>query len=246
MHRPCVSALILSLVILCLAPFPVSAVDVGYYFDLSTELIDLPYPGSEFYGEVDLSLVSLNNLRVDVNAYRSPGEYDYLGNYITSPVVAGANFGIQKFGANSTLIASEEDYDTFMTLYDLTLPNKWDCTWGGVAGAFGKFEFWYTDTGHSRQDPLIILIAPKSGEVIPAEFEIDSVFDFVEMCPQGYYFSMHIGDISTDPSYWESGYVDPVSAFVAVSGDTYVIPEPATVLILLLGLVPVLLRVKRR
>ena len=228
-----------------LAAASVSAVDVGYYFDMSKELIDLPYPGAEFYGEVDLSLLSLNNLRVDVNAYRSPGEDNCLGDYITSPLVAGPNFGIQKFGINSILIASQDDYNAFMSLYELGLPDDWNCKWGGVANEFGKFEFWYTGTGHSRQDPLVVLITPRSGAVIPPEFEIDSAFDFVEMCPQGYYFSMHVGDLSTDPSYWEDGYLNVVSAFFGVSTETLV-PEPGTASLLLLGLAALLLRAKRR
>jgi hypothetical protein len=239
-----VGAPLLVFCIFCFAPLQASAVDVGFYFDASTELIDLPYPGTEFYGEVDLTLLSLNNLRVDVNAYTSPGEYDSLGNYITSPLVPGPNFGIMKFGINSSLVASEAGFDTFWSYYDLTLPDHWSCDWGGVAGAFGKFEFWYTDTGQSRQDPLVILITPKSGVVIPAGFEIDSVFDFVEMCPQGYYFSMHVGDLSTDPSYWDNGYTDVKSGFFAVSGDTYVIPEPGMLVVLLLA--AGLLRLKRR
>jgi hypothetical protein len=235
---------LLVLCIFCLAPFQASTADAGFYFDASTELIDLPYPGTEFYGEVDLTLLSLNNLRVDVNAYTSPGEYDSLGNYITSPLVAGPNFGIMKFGINSSLVTSEADYDAFMELYDLTMPDNWGCEWGGVAGALGKFEFWYKNTGNSRQDPLVILFTPKDGVVIPTGFEIDSVFDFVEVCPQGTYFSMHVADFSTDPSYWDNGYVDPPSGYFAVSGDTYVVPEPAMLIVLLLA--AGLLRMKRR
>jgi hypothetical protein len=237
---------VLVCVCLTLAAASAYAVDAGFYFDASNELIDAMYPGMGFYGEVDLSLLSLNNLRVDVNAYVSPGEYDYLGNYITSPLVAGPNFGIQTFGINSTLIASQADFDAFCTYYDLILPDNWGCDWGGVAGEFGKFEFWYRGTGNSRQDPLVILITPRSGAVIPTQFEIDSVFDFVELCPQGYYFSMHVGDFSTDPSYWDEGCFDVDSAFFAVSGDTLVIPEPATVLIAALGLASVLTRAKQR
>ena len=242
-----VLVLLIPLLIL-LPPSPAAAADVGYYFDLSNELIDLPYPGSEFYGEVDLSLLFLNNLRIDVNAYVSPGEYDYLGNYISSPLVAGLNFGIDKFGANSSLISSSGDFDTFMSLYDVTMPADWGCKWGGVAGELGKFEFWYKGTGDSRQDPLVILIAPKSGVVIPEEFVIDSVDLFVEECPQGYCFSMHVGDLSTDPAYWETGHSNVESAFFAASGDgdTLIVPEPATSVILLVGTAALVLRMKRR
>jgi hypothetical protein len=245
-RKLCVVGVSLASVCLILAAASAYAIDVGYYFDVSNELSDLPYPGTEFYGEVDLSLLALNTLRVDVNAFASLGQDDYLGNYITSPLQAGSNFGIQKFGINSPLIASQGDFDAFCTYYDITLPNHWGFDWGGVAGELGKFEFWYNGTGNSRQDPLVILITPKIGAVIPTGFEIDSVFDFVEMCPQGTYFSMHVGGFSTDPSYWSDGCSDVNSAFFAVDGETYIIPEPATALILFLGLATLLLRARRR
>ncbi len=222
---------------------PARAADVGYYFNLADQLVDLPYPGTEFYGEVDLTLLALNNLLIEVNAYTSPGETDYQGNFITSPLVAGPNFGIQTFGVNSELVADEAQFDAFVALYDIVLPDNWTCSWGGVAGELGKFELWDTGTGGFRQDPLIVEIVPKPGAVIPAEFEIDSVFDFVELCPQGTYFAMHAAGFTTDPSYWETGYLNPVSAWFAVGPAA---PEPGTVLIALMGLIPVVLRRKRR
>lgn len=239
MYR-CLSC-ILALFVAFILSAPALAVDAGYYFNLGGELIDLPYPGTEFYGEVNLTLVALNNLLIEVNAYTSPGETDYLGNFFSSPIVPGPNFGIDKFGMNSELIANEADFNTFASLYDITLPQDWSCTWGGVAGELGKFELWDKGTGNSRQDPLVIQIAPKIGAVIPVQFQIDSVSDFVELCPQGTYFVMHVGSLSTGPSYWR-GDTEPGSSLFAVT----TVPEPCTVLIALLGLVPVVLRTKRR
>lgn len=221
--------------------------DAAYYFNLANELVDLPYPGNEFYGEVDLTLTSLNNVRIDVNAYVSPGEYDAIGNFIFSPLVAGPNFGIDKFGMNSCLIASQDDYDTFMSYYDMTLPSSWGVTWGGVAGELGKFEFWYKGTGDSRMDPLVILITPKIGVTIPTEYMIDDVGLFVEECPQGTLFAMHVGDFTVDSSYWESESFNPESSFFAVGGDSDTfIPEPATVCLVLAGLGAVVVRRRRR
>jgi len=223
-----------------IAIVPAQAADVGFYFDSANELIDLPNPGTEFYGEVTLTLSSLNNLLIEVNAFTSPGENDSQGNYISSPLVPGDNFGIDKFGANSTLIASEADFNTFTSFYDIILPGQWSCSWGGVAGEMGKFEFWNTGTGGSRQDPLTVQITPKSGAIIPTALQIDSVFDFIELCPQGTYFAMHAGGFTCDSSYWESGSLNPESSFFAVT----VIPEPGTVLLVLLGFGILLRKVK--
>jgi hypothetical protein len=233
--------LILALFIAFTLAAPAHAADVGYYFNMAGELVDLPYPGTEFYGEVDLTLLALNDLLVEVNVYTNPGETDHLGNFFTSPIVPGQSFGIDKFGMNSTLIADEADFNTFASLYDITLPDTWSCIWGGVAGDLGKFEFWNTGPGGSRVDPLIIQIAPKIGAVIPVEFQIDSVLDFVELCPQGTYFSMHAGGFTTDPSYW-AGDTEPGSSYFAVTTA----PEPCTVLIALLAVLPAILHRKRR
>jgi hypothetical protein len=249
MHRCSVLVLICCLVSFALITNPAHAADIGLYFQWSGELIEMPYPGTEFYGEVALTHVSLNNLLIDINAYTSPQEYDFLGNLVTSPLVAGSNFGIDKFGMNSTLINSEADFDAFVGLYDVSMPDDWGCKWGGVAGEFGKFEFWYTGTGNSRVDPLAISITPKTGAVIPVEYQITSASDFVEMCPQGYYFSMHAAGFTTDPSYWQSGHSDVESSFLGVSTESYVIqppiPEPSMVVLVVAALAAMTLRKRR-
>ena len=104
---------------------------VGYYFNVSNELIDLSYPGSLFYGEVVLNSASATNLIMDVNPFSAPAEVDYLGNIIGSPTLAGPNFGIQKFAFDSTLIITENDFNTFLALYDIVVPNNWGCDFNG-------------------------------------------------------------------------------------------------------------------
>ena len=243
MYRTCAYVALLSLI--ALASGLAWADDVAYYFNESNELIDLTYPGTEFYGEVDLSLIALNELHIEVNVYVSPGEFDSLGTYITSPLVPGSKFGIQKFGANSALIVTEDDYNTFLSLYDVGMPKQWSCEYGTMADGFGVFEFWYTGLGNWRVDPLVIDIVPKEGAVIPAEFEIDSVFDFVEASELGYYFCMHVADFTVDPSYWDNGFTDVESAFFGVGGDTLV-PEPSSVFIVFFGLTAVVFLRRRR
>ena len=244
----CVSLVLLGLLGVIAISGPASAADIAFYFDLGgTELIDLDYPGSQFYGEVGLSLTAPCSLLIEANAFRSPGETDSLGNFISSPLVAGSNFGIDKFGMNSTLIASEADYNNFVAFYDLTLSDGWNMQWGGVAGDLGKFEFWYSGTGSTRQDPLIIELAPIDCATTPEQFKFSSVLDFVELCPQGTYFAMHVGDFTTDPSYWREGAVNPESSYIGVSPvPPYVVPEPAMVTLALLALAPLALRSKRR
>jgi len=225
------------LVVLLTASPASAASEAGYYFDLANELIDLPYPGNEFYGEVYLTLLETNHVRVEANVYTNIGENDRLGRFIQSPIVPGSNFGIDKFGMNSTLIANEEDFNTFMTLYDVVLPDRWGCSWGGVAGELGKFELWDTGTGNSRVDPFFIEITAKDGVVIPDQFAFNSLDAFIELCPQGTYFAMHAAGFTIDSSYWREGASNPESSFFAVSPlPPSMVPEPGTLLLALIGL----------
>ena len=46
----------------------------GFYFNHSNELIDLPYPGSIFYAEVQLQCPEPNHLDIYLNPFSWPGE----------------------------------------------------------------------------------------------------------------------------------------------------------------------------
>lgn len=192
----------------------------GYYFNVSSELIDLTFPGDTFYGEVVLGLLGANQLAVNVNPFTAPSETDYLGNVINSPLLAGANFGIQAFSMGSALIATQNDFNTFLSLYDIEVPNNWGFSFDGQVSEFGRFDFVYEGTGSSRADPLAILITPKTGADLTG-YEFDSVMTFVEPNADGYSFAAHIAGFTVDSSWWEPGSSNPESAYFAVT------PEPS-------------------
>jgi len=198
----------------------------GYYFNFSNKLIDLPYPADTFYGEVVLDLQIPNNLSIDVNAFTAPTQLDYFGNTINSPLVPGSNFGIQLFAFDSTLVITEDDFNTFHTLYDVVVPENWDCKFNGQVSEFGRFEFVNQGTGNSRQDPLTISITPKVDADLTG-YEFSSVMAFVQPNAAGYYFAAHIAGFTVDPAWWESGSTNPESANFAVGGLPLIIPEPS-------------------
>lgn len=215
---------------------------IGYYFNFSNELIDLPYPGDTFYGEVHLNAPIDNHLQMNVNAYTSPGENNYLGNFVNSPLVAGPNFGIQQFAFDSTLILTEDDFDTFLSLYDVVIPDKWNCKFNGQVSEFGRFEFVYNGTGDTRQDPLLINISPKDGADLTG-YQFSSVMAFVEPNAAGYLFAAHIAGFTTDPAYWDEGFTDLESAYFAVTEDPGPqIPEPTVIVLGTIGLIAFLKR----
>ena len=220
---------------------------VGYYFIYSNGLIDLPYPGNTFYAEVALQVLTPNHLDLYLNPYTAPGEFDTMGNFINSPLVAGSNFGVQKFAMDSTLISSREDFDNFLSLYDIIMPESWTCQYNGQVSDFGHFEFVDGGTGGTRQDPLIIQIIPKAGADLTG-YEFNSVFAFVEQNAAGYYFATHVAGFTTDSSYWDSGFVNPNSAYFAVGeydGEMPIVPEPSLLMIFGASIVAMFIKKKQ-
>ena len=218
--------------------FPAGALNsASYYFNLSNELVDLPYPGNTLYGEVHLDLPMNNHLEVNVNPFSWPGENNSSGDFVNSPLVASTNFGIQRFAMDSTLVTTEEDYDTFLTLYDIEIPVSWNMQFNGQISEFGRFEFIYSGTGNTRQDPLLISISPKDGADLTG-YEFDSVLAFVEPNASGYHFAAHIAGFTTDESYWRNGHTNVESGYFAI-----VVPEPA---VITLGVIGILALLKKR
>lgn len=230
-----------------LIAFHAHADSIGYYFTFSNELVDLPYEDGTYYAGIDLECPKPNHLDLCINPFSSPGENDCMGNYVNSPLVATGNFGIQKFAMDSSLLTSRTDFDTFMSLYDILLPERWRCVFNGQVSEFGRFEFINAAAG-SREDSLIIYISPKPGMDLTG-YEFDSVSAFVEPNAEGYYFAAHIAGFTTDPGFWENGYLNPESAYFAVgkcpNGDMPIItPEPACAVLIALGAAGIFIRKK--
>jgi hypothetical protein len=229
--------------------FYARADSVAYYFQYSNELIDMCYPGDTFYAGISLQCAEANHLDLRLNPFSAPGEYDCIGNYINSPLVAGSNFGVQKFAMDSTLISSREDFDNFMSLYDIMMPERWECQYNGQVSEFGHFEFVDSGTGGTRQDPLIVSIVPKAGAILTG-YEFDTALAFVEQNAAGYYFATHIADFTTDPAFWDNGSVNPNSAYFAVgeclNGDMpIIIPEPAFMIVIGTGIAAIIIKKKQ-
>ena len=240
---------ILSIIVLVTASCGARADSVGYYFLYSNELIDLPYPGDTFYGEVDLYLPEANHLEVYVNPFSWEGENDYLGNYILSPLVPNSPFGVQQFAMDSELVVTEEDWNDFVAVYDIGLPESWEYKYNGQIDDFGRFEFSYNGSGSTRQDPLLINISPKQGADLTG-YEFDTVFAFVEQNNAGYYFAAHIAGFTTNPSYWDNGNTDVESGYFAVGEYDgrmpVIIPEPAMLSFLALSALGMWLKSMKR
>ena len=215
-----------------------NAATVGFYFNESNALVDLP-PGDTFYGEVVLEMDVPNEITITVNPFSSPGENDQLGNFINSPLVAGPNFGIQEFALNSTLINDEGDFDNFVNVYDIVVPSSWNYEYEKNISEFGLFEFVLAGTGSSRQDPLVIEISPKAGADLTG-YEFNSISDFVELNAEGYCFVAHIADFTVDPAYWEECQSNPESAYFAIR----VTPEPSMMVMVGFGLLALLRKKK--
>ncbi len=212
-----------------------NAATIGFYFNESNNMIDLDPSGDTFYGEVVLESNAPNEITITVNPFTSPGENDYLGNFINSPLVEGPNFGVQAFMMNSTLIDDEDDFDTFVAVYDIVVPASWTYTYGNNADGFGWFEFDFEGSSN-RQDPLVIDISPKSGADVTG-YEINSVNDFIELNEKGYLFAAHIAGFTVDSSYWENEE--------NIESSWFAVPEPTTMTLLVFGSLALLRKRKK-
>lgn len=207
-----------------------SATIESYYFNLSNTLVDLDPVGGEYYGEVLLEVTAPNTIEITVDPFDSLQTVDSQLNPISSPLVAGPNFGLQVFGME---IALSEDESEVTDRYEIELPDGWSYTTDKNISEFGTFQLKFSGTGSTRQDPLEIVISPKAGADLTG-YEFNDVQEFIEVNPDGYYFVAHIADFTVDPAYVKRGLDEVVnSAWFAVG---YEIPEPTTGAILAIGL----------
>ena len=213
-----------------------SATIESYYFNLSNTLVDLDPVGGEYYGEVSLEVTAPNTIEITVDPFDSLQIVDSQLNPISSPLVAGPNFGLQVFGMD---IALSEDESEITDRYDIELPTGWSISTDQNISEFGTFDYKFSGTGSTRKDPLEIVISPKAGADLTG-FEFNDVQEFIELNPDGYHFVAHIADFTVDPSYVEGDLCEVVnSAYFAAGPPT---PEPATSAILVIGMLRMIRR----
>jgi hypothetical protein len=130
---------------------------------------------------------------------------------------AGTNFGIQKFGFNTTgLTLVEGDFDFLTT--------DWKIKFDSNISMFGIFYAGEVGTGSTRQDPLVFSVT-NSG--------ISKENQFVVANGGGYHYYAHIAGF-TSHNGQDSAYFSDVQA---VDPPDNVVPEPTTMLLLGFGLI---------
>lgn len=130
---------------------------------------------------------------------------------------AGTNFGIQKFGFNTTGLT--------LAAGDFSLPTTgWEITFGGNISEFGIFYANEVGTGSTRQDPLVFTVT-NSG--------ISDASQFFVANAGGYHYYAHIADF-TPHNGQESAYFSDVQP---VDPPDEIVPEPTTMLLLGFGLI---------
>ena len=215
-----------------------SATVESYYFNLSNTLVDLDPAGGEYYGEVSLQITAPNTIQITVDPFDSLQTVDSQLNPVSSPLVAGPNFGLQAFGMD---VALSEDESAISNRYDINLPNGWSIKTDQNISEFGVFQFKFSGTGCNRQDPLEIVISPKAGADLTG-YEFNDVQEFIEINPDGYYFTAHIADFTVEPGYVERCRNQAVNSAYFAAGAQ--VPEPATGAVLAIGLLRLVRRKK--
>jgi hypothetical protein len=126
------------------------------------------------------------------------------------------NFGIQKFGFNTTVDLGGAT---------ISLPTTdWNIKTNQVMDGFGSFDFEAIGKGSARQDPLVIVISGLTDVVEENFFEANTL---------GYHYAAHIaGFTDKDP-----GPEELTSAFFSDGAPGAPVPEPATMLLFGTGLV---------
>ncbi|MEO8444590.1 MAG: hypothetical protein ABI567_06260 [Gammaproteobacteria bacterium] len=152
----------------------------------------------------------VNYLTVKISdSISNPGDIEILVTPLASLTVsAGANFGIQNFGFNSTQT---------LTAANIVDPAGWSTNSGNLDG-FGAYQVSEDGTGSNRQNPLLLRITGISGDVVS---------DYAVAGPGGaqgtYFFAAHVAGMTAvngqTSAYFGGNTVVPVPAALWLFGS---------------------------
>lgn len=152
----------------------------------------------------------INYLQVTISdSLSNPGDIEILVTPLPSLTVsAGANFGIQAFGFNSTQT---------LTAANIIDPAGWSTGSGNLDG-FGAYQVREDGTGSNRQNPLALRITGISGDVL-ADYAVAGAGG-----AQGtYYFAAHVAGMTPvagqTSAYFGGNTVVPVPAAAWLFGS---------------------------
>ncbi len=152
----------------------------------------------------------INYLQVTIfDSVSNPGDIEILVTPLSALTVsAGANFGIQAFGFNSTQT---------LTAANIIDPVGWSTGSGNLDG-FGAYQVREDGTGSNRQNPLALRITGISGDVV-SDYAVAGAGG-----AQGtYYFAAHVAGMTPvagqTSSYFGGDTVVPVPGAVWLFGS---------------------------
>lgn len=153
----------------------------------------------------------VNYLLVTISdSLSNPGDIEFLVTPLaTLTSTSGSNFGIQRFGFNTTGAGNA------LTAANIIDPAGWSTNSGNLDG-FGSFEVSEDGTGSNRQNPLFFRITGISG---------DTIYDYAVNGLGGaqgtYFFAAHVAGMTVGPgsAYFGGSTVVPVPAAVWLFGS---------------------------
>jgi len=154
----------------------------------------------------------INYLQVTIfDSISNPGDIEILVTPLPSLTAsAGANFGIQAFGFNSTQT---------LTAANIIDPVGWSTGSGNLDG-FGAYQVREDGTGSNRQNPLALRITGISGDVL-ADYAVAGAGG-----AQGtYYFAAHVAGMTPvageTSAYFGGNVLVPVPAAAWLFGSAF-------------------------
>ncbi len=182
---------------LLIAAGSANAASVSYYMNQSNE------EGTWADG-VNYLLVTISD------SLSNPGDIEFLVTPLaTLTSTAGSNFGIQRFGFNTTGAGNA------LTAANIIDPVGWSTNSGNLDG-FGDFEVSEDGTGSNRQNPLFFRITGIAG---------DTIYNYAVNGPGGaqgtYFFAAHVAGMTVGPTsaYFGGSTLVPVPAAVWLFGS---------------------------
>ncbi|MCL4780666.1 MAG: VPLPA-CTERM sorting domain-containing protein [Gammaproteobacteria bacterium] len=153
----------------------------------------------------------VNYLLVTISdSLSNPGDIEFLVTPLaTLSSSAGSNFGIQRFGFNTTGAGNA------LTAANIIDPAGWTTGSGNLDG-FGAFEVREDGTGSNRQNPLFFRITGIAG---------DTIYDYAVNGAGGaqgtYFFAAHVAGMTVGPgsAYFGGSTLVPVPAAVWLFGS---------------------------